>query len=524
MKASSKIGIVFVFVVMGFALSASATDIYFDLAPTGSNNGANCANARAYSSMTSTDYTPGNVLHICGTGTAALGATPITIQGSGASGNPVTLKFETGAVLQSPRFGSATSGAITCSGKHDIVIDGGTNGIIQNTANGSALANHAASMGIYTSNCTNVEVKNLAIQHIYVNTDTTGAGSTNTGDIYFQGKSTNNKVHDSTVNDARTGVWVDFDSGGDASNVQIYNNQIGHHPWGINFGACNASSTATNVVIHDNEFFDWNSWATTSYHTDGIILYNDADGGYTCSGLAPVDTYTIYNNYFHGTLGNGCPDCPTGHIACGERSACTVYNNVMVDDNAYTCNGYVWLYAVGGPNYVYNNTIVGGSASNNVAYNLNASLGNSTKSHTAFYDNVTTGVGYAITDYNGSSITADIIASDNNIWNRTSGPPQFEYNFGGSPTFVSYTTWTGSYGFDSHGSSNAPNLDGNYKPQTGSPAIGLGANLTSLGIPSLDLDRVGVARPASGPWDAGAYDASGATAINPPSALTAVVH
>ena len=45
--------------------------------------------------------------------------------------------------------------------------------------------------------------------------------------------------------------------------------------------------------------------------------------------------------------------------------------------------------------------------------------------------------------------------------------------------------------------------------QTGSYAIGFGQNLTSLGIIPLDSDKAGVARPASSPWDDGAFQFAG---------------
>ena len=59
--------------------------------------------------------------------------------------------------------------------------------------------------------------------------------------------------------------------------------------------------------------------------------------------------------------------------------------------------------------------------------------------------------------------------------------------------------------------------------QTGSPAIGKGANLTSLctggAINALCLDKVGNPRPTTGSWDLGAY-ASSTVGNQPPAAPT----
>jgi hypothetical protein len=45
----------------------------------------------------------------------------------------------------------------------------------------------------------------------------------------------------------------------------------------------------------------------------------------------------------------------------------------------------------------------------------------------------------------------------------------------------------------------------NYGLQTNSPCIGAGTNPSALNLPGLGADLTGKARPASGPWDIGAY-------------------
>ena len=60
--------------------------------------------------------------------------------------------------------------------------------------------------------------------------------------------------------------------------------------------------------------------------------------------------------------------------------------------------------------------------------------------------------------------------------------------------------------------------------QSGSAAIGKGANLTSLGITALNSDAAGTARPSSGGWDIGAFQYGSQTGtIDPPSGLNATV-
>lgn len=51
----------------------------------------------------------------------------------------------------------------------------------------------------------------------------------------------------------------------------------------------------------------------------------------------------------------------------------------------------------------------------------------------------------------------------------------------------------------------------------------MGTNLRSLGIAALNLDIAGVARPASGAWDVGAFQFSAATGVAAPTSLALVV-
>ena len=109
--------------------AAAAVDIYFAQGATGANDGSSCANARAMSTHAAADDATGNTLHLCGTITGASGATGFTFMG----GN-VTLVFETGAKLSSPSWGAA----VLSIGKSNIIVDGGANGIIENTLAGSS--------------------------------------------------------------------------------------------------------------------------------------------------------------------------------------------------------------------------------------------------------------------------------------------------------------------------------------------------------------------------------------------------
>jgi len=513
MRAVCKLLFIVSFIAIVSAGSAfgSAANIY--ITETGSPAGNCTANVQTPAFVTNaanwgaggSQIGPGTTVLFCGTFTLTTGTSLASFLGSGTSANPITFQLDTGAVIQSPAMGSASSGAFNCSGKSYVVVDGGTNGIIQNTANGTGLANHQASQGLYFANCTNVVAKNLTIQNIYANlgnnsgaTDTNGV---NTVDVYFTGNSTGSTVSNNTLNNARTGIFVSFDSGADASNVSIYGNTISDHGWGINVGADYASSTATGVTIHDNNISNWTNWQfpSSTYHTDGIILYNDVTTG-------ALDTYSIYNNYFSGSLGAGSA---TGYIACGLMSTCTIFNNLMVDTGTNACYGYIWLYGHNGSDSVYNNTLVGSSAASNIAVTLgDPGPGSATSSALTVKNNIFINVGSGLHDY--QNLTSDIVASDRNIWRTGAGAaPHMSTN---DSTSISFATWQ-SDGFDTNSVNSTPSLAANYMLNVGSPAKGLGANLSSLGLPALNLDRAGWSRSSTAAWDVGAYLFMGLSAV-----------
>jgi hypothetical protein len=513
--------IIFLSLVSAGCAFGSAANVY--ITPNGSPTGNCTSNVQTPAFVTtsgnwgsgSTQIGPGTTVLFCGTFTLPVGGSLASFLGSGNSSNPVTFKLDSNAIIQSPAMGSASAGAFNCSGKSYVTVDGGSNGIIQNTANGTGLANHKASQGLYFVNCTNVVVKNLTVQKIYANAGSSKSASDtngqNTADIFFdEGDSTGSQVFNNTLNNARSGILICFDGGSDASNLLIYGNTISDHGWGVFIGADNSRSTATGIVIHDNNISNWTNWQFpySEYHTDGLILFNDVSGG-------AYQTYSIYNNYFSGSLGAGSP---TGYIACGRMSTCSIFNNLMVDTGSNVCDGYIWLYTPNGADFVYNNTLVG-SGNGGVAVTLgdDAGLGGGTTSNLTVENNIFTNINIALHDYR--SLTADVAASDNNLLYATGG---------GAPTMatndsnvISFAKWQTS-GYDTNSSTSNPNLTGSYHLNSGSPAVGLGANLTHLDISPLDLDMAGVHRsspPAT--WDAGVYAAS--SGIAPPTGLTAVV-
>lgn len=449
---------------------------------------------------------PGTTVLICGTFTGAAGATEFTFQGSGANGNPVTLQFDSGAVLTAPYWSG--SGAISCSNHQYIVVNGGTNGLIENTANGTGLANQQTSGGVEGNSCSNMQVENLTIKGIYMNQGSSSSASDGNGDstydIQFNGTSTNNIVNNNTLSSSKTAISFAPDPG-DGSNIQIYGNSTSDMDWGIVVGGGDSGTTINNLVIHDNTITNWTNWQFPSsvYHQDGIIIFNDVNP----AGL----TATLYNNHIYGDLGVGSP---TGFIYCGGHTSCTLYNNLLVN-TGHVIYGIMWLGAssiLGKDMNVYNNTIVDTTGTTGVCIMLNIS------GQANVENNICTGSHlYPYSSYL-SSLTSVMAVSNYNDWNT--GSIAFGSQTSGSTS--SYSSWL-SAGFDAASTTASPNLNVSYHLGAGSAAAGLGTNLTSLGIATLNMDMAGNPRSATASkWDAGVYVAN-TKAPAPPTNLTGTV-
>src|SRR6202030_4448512 len=135
--------LVFVFT----ALPAGAKDFYIAARQAGTGTGTGCSTAKPYTWFNNTaswgtgsaQISPGTTVHLCGTFTGTPGQQLLQVHGNGTSTSPIIIKFETNAILTAPYWSSL--GAISESGRSYIVIDGGTNGLIKNTANGTGLGN-----------------------------------------------------------------------------------------------------------------------------------------------------------------------------------------------------------------------------------------------------------------------------------------------------------------------------------------------------------------------------------------------
>ncbi len=333
--------------------SANAKVFYISGTSTRTTGGSSCSDALSvawfsnFSSWGTASHqiSAGTTVYLCGVFTGRPGQELLTVHGSGTASSPITIKFLPGAVLTAPYWPG--SGAIHMDNMSHIVVDGGTNGIIQNTANGTGRAYHANSIAVHAANCTGCTVQNLTIQNLYVRTSATDLAPTHAIHCVYWISSNSFTINHITCHDA---AWA---IAGNGSNFVLENSDIYHVDHGVASGG-----VGSNYSIHNNHFHDFANWdsPTNTYHHDGIHIWG-LNGGKLNGGA-------IYNNTFDGDFGVNV----TAHVYLQDSiSHVAVYNNVFSAPANRTINA-VW-FAAG------STSLPGGSATGNSAYNNSINAG-----------------------------------------------------------------------------------------------------------------------------------------------------
>lgn len=542
--------VIVLFLLLLIPLAASAEDFYLTLSGAGAQTGANCANAKPASFFNTVGnwgagaglISPGDTAHICGTWTGGNGAQFLVFQGNGTAGNIITLFFEPGAILQAPyfsgtgaiylnNFGSYTliDGGATCGFVNRVAVPvANCNGTIRTTNNGTNLTFQQASDGVYSglgANPTNLEIRNLVI-HLYDRVDThssvTPDGQSTGSIIIDHSGAINTRIHHNHVTGNRNGILFNLE-GQNPDGIHIYNNYVADITWGITVSSFGENSIATNVQIHDNEITNWDNWTTPTgaFHQNGIFTFTNCTPNDPCVNGHIGDAISkIYNNYIHGDLSGGFSGSSTsGFIQLSDASVFTVFNNILYcPPGAIKCGYGLYLLACngipcGGDIKYYNNT---------QTFSGHYCMQFDTSSPPVLLKNNIFGGGCNGIEQTRAGKLVTGQTSDYNIGFNLAFNRWVEDGDGGAwKTLAQYQA--SPYFQELHSSTANPLLDANYKLTTGSPAIGTGTNLTSLGITELNVDAAGVARPASGPWDIGAFQFGSTPDTTPPAAPTGVM-
>jgi hypothetical protein len=472
------------------ALPLFATTRYVATGAGTFSGGSACNGQTAITRATwqSTSESPGDITYLCGTVTGTAGDTGLSINWSGSSGNPIQFIFDTGSSLQAPYWGATnSSGALNLNGVSYVTINGGTNGIIENTANGSSTTYNQGSEGIHITGSSYITIENLSILNLFVNSITSLSAGGGIGINLFNSVSNHIFIHDNILTWDLPAVQVVYPGSSTMSDIEIYNNTVTHSGTAVIVGEGNTSAVLNGLTIHDNSFAGGGDFWDTGdvIHLNHMHIYAVASGD-TITGVQ------IYNNYLYGDFGGDTKGA--GHQTAsifleagpGTIPSPQVFNNVIAQTTPgdYAADGLIYFKGITGSN-IYNNTLIGSGAGTGISLN-----GGSTP--VVVENNVIDNFDEWV--YSDGTITT----ADHNDYYL--GGRYFAYN----STNYNFAGWQG-LGFDTNGSSGNPNLSGTYTLGSGSAAIGLGANLTSAGITALDSDKAAVARPSSGAWDAGAY-------------------
>lgn len=490
----------FLLILLLISSPVYAADFYIAQSAAGSGNGTSCANAHAIAGLTwnGGDINDGDTLHLCGTLTSTL-----TIGDSGQVGLPYTIKFEDGAKFSKAYWGTDSNAAIYGSGKGYITIDGGTNGIIENTDNGTAgtYTNQESSKGIYLTGCNNIEIKNLTVRNIYIKTSTTDAstGAAASWGLDFREMGSNVSVHDSTI--YYTGFGMNLNYSGAVTNWNVYNNTLTYSYAHIYVAPSAASSSLTGLYIYNNTSNLTNAWTYTEagdpWHGENIHTHN----GGVVDGTVWINNVYIYNNSFG-------PTCPMRSAVLSMTSSMgirwaapatnlNIYNNTfLADDGYWSTDAMITLSgeAIGTTGLkIMNNTFDSGPSAGVAIY-----IGLNSGTDTIIKNNVVLNGDYGVLVSSGSlSLTS---------------PTQIDYNvYEGATKWMddeapdNWATWTG-HGYDEHSTLSAPTLDANYVPTAAdSVARDQGVDLSGS-TPFSTADKYGNPRPYGAAWDIGAYE------------------
>ena len=501
------------------ALPLKAKDLYFAANQAGSGSGAGCSAAKSITYLAGTtnwgtgaaQVGPGTTIHLCGTFVGTPGQQLIVVRWNGTATAPITIKFETNAVLTAPYWSAL--GAINANNLNYIVVDGGTNGLIKNTANGTGLGYAQDSRAIYMQFCNNCTVQHLTIANMYVRKSISDLAvrQTAVNCVYFVGAN-NFTINHITCHDAGWAV------NGFGNNFTLEYSVLYNIDHGLAFGP---AGTTSGFSIHDNHIHDYVNWdsTTNAYHHDGLHMWGQ-QGGVVTNGV-------IYNNVFDGDSGVNI----TGHIYLQDSiKYVSVYNNVFLVPPTRTLQ-VLWFSGI------TNGLLPGGPATGNSAYNNfiragghqrgSAIFANSQLNFTAV-NNVLLG-GNADISIQGNT-TFSSLGINNNIYEdiyADSGSLNAFSMLGHS--YHTLASWQAACHCDS-GSKLLPlaqiNVSSLGQLLAGSPGISAAHNLMSLttgSLAPLSKDKVGALRQTSGNWDIGAYKYGSTASPSSPTGLTATV-
>ena len=406
---------------------------------------------------------------------------PLYLTGSGTEDKPITVTFLSGARFSAPTWASDSS-IITVRGAH-IIIDGGENGVIEATDNGTALTHHNHFRGVRIEGSNHVEVKNLTIHNLYVRTPDSDDYYPYGAAIYID-KPDTISIHHNTITECRTAISGAYRAS--SKDLTIYSNNITRVSNGIFVGSAGPNSSLDGLVIHDNrmiDFFNWDGqWdpkvggGDGHHHSDGVQISALHTNTY-------VDNVRIYNNVIGGDIGSFFN--AVLYLEDDIRTT-EIFNNVLyTTGDGYPHNGFI---AGGNPARVYNNTIAASTKAIGIICG---------GAQTQVFNNILYNVSYGISTREGNMIgmcdyNLYLFKADREMYVR--------------PKVYKYDSWRLAFGYDEHSIVADPLFvnvtDADFRIAADSPAVNAGVRFEWLA----DNDIIKTPRPQEAIPDIGAYE------------------
>jgi hypothetical protein len=517
----------FVAIIGSSQVHAQATNIFLAQTAAGTADGSSCDNARPVSYFNEarnwgtggSQIGSGTVVHLCG----IIGIT-LKVPASQGTGL-VTIQFEANAKMQqsaAPNFIvlGAHSNSFLVTGQAPCGFVGHAHvdcpEKIQNTDNGSpagGFGNHISpSTAIDVSGATGtVTIQNLEISNLYVHTDPADAIVANTSirGVFGNPVLANVTIKNSYIHHTSWAIALTPAAGSGVVEEVAFNDLSDNDH---DFSAGDNCSNCYSFVIHDNHSHDHSAWNTASnaYHHDGFHFFNSA---------TQITSGVIYNNLFDGAWDGNVTGPVFDQVPLQNLS---VFNNVFICEATCTADpAALWLYG-GGVNQLFaNNTFIqtgrergpGPEFHNNATVMMTLPKGMATGNN-CFENNVMTS-GTTLINTNGPVYAPGCI--DYNVYANyvANGNKAFNFDGAGTNAFAAWKSLPGLAGQETHSQYvGDAKLSRKGIPQPGSAVLLHGINLTSLckgALTPLCTDYDGHPRPASGPWDVGAFQVSGVT-------------
>jgi hypothetical protein len=354
-----------------------AKDIFITQNGSGTTNSLAWFNNAANWGLSTNQISPGDKVHLVGTITNTL-----ILGGSGTPGSPITIYFESNAMCSAPVINSPYTIWIYAGNLHDIIIDGGVNGLIQCTDNGTGAAYGGTNdfqigsiFGISATGVNDFVVQNLTISNLYNRTPSSADpqhGAENSTAMILSG----NNIVIQNNNIYNTSEGIDYSYGGNtvSSNFSVIGNTLIGWNHGITLATAgaNANPIFYNGIIRSNrldgmDFYEDQTLSIAYYHRDGIFLFDEAN--YPTNYSPTNDPTTYYSGYASNI------DISCNFIGPGINPLTTSAGTAGIFVDNYSTNQYCRLliynnlFALKPPLQWSDNYIIGGIAFNSLMAN-----------------------------------------------------------------------------------------------------------------------------------------------------------